>query len=236
MHPQARTFIGTRPPAPAGLANRVLRLLLVAAMLVPLSCTAYQGASKPQQGAAVGTGVGAAAGAGLGQAIGGDTEATLLGAAIGGVVGGLAGHQIASYMDRQERELRSVAARSEDLSVRRDRNVLSATFDSGFMFDLDSSQIKPGAYRQLDRVAGILQDYPQTIIQVEGHTDQSGPEEYNMRLSRRRAEAVGNALAQRGIESGRIRTVGYGESQPISSDPARNRRVELVIMPVEKQG
>jgi len=233
---QTRNFARKRPSTVKGPAIGALRLLLVPALILTLSCTAWQGASRTQQGTAVGTGVGAAAGAGLGQAIGGDTEATLLGAAIGGIVGGIAGHQISSYMDRQERDLRSVAAQSQDLSIRRDRNVLSATFDSGFMFDLDSSRIKPGAYRELDRVAGILQEYPQTIIQVEGHTDQSGPEEYNMRLSQRRAEAVGSALAQRGIESGRIRTVGFGESQPISSDPARNRRVELVIVPVEKQG
>jgi outer membrane protein OmpA-like peptidoglycan-associated protein len=81
-----------------------------------------------------------------------------------------------------------------------------------------------------------LQKYNHTAIQVEGHTDQVGSEAYNQKLSEQRAEAVRNALVQRGIDPIRIRSVGYGESQPISSNNALNRRVTLRIIPLVEKG
>jgi outer membrane protein OmpA-like peptidoglycan-associated protein len=84
----------------------------------------------------------------------------------------------------------------------------------------------------MDRVARILNKYPQTTIRIEGYTDQTGSEAYNQALSERRATAVKNALVQRGVDPARIQTVGYGESQPISSNAAMNRRVNIVIMPI----
>ena len=102
------------------------------------------------------------------------------------------------------------------------------------MFDFDSAALKPGAYSEMDRVAGILRDYPQTRIRVEGYTDQSGSEAYNQKLSERRAETVKNALIQRGVAARRIDAIGFGETMPISSDPAMNRRVELRIIPIER--
>jgi outer membrane protein OmpA-like peptidoglycan-associated protein len=101
------------------------------------------------------------------------------------------------------------------------------------MFDFDSSTLKPGAYQEMDRVAGILNKYSQTTIRVEGHTDSKGSEAYNQTLSEKRAMAVKNALTQRGVDPLRIQTVGYGESQPISSNDAVNRRVNIVIIPIE---
>lgn len=190
--------------------------------------------SKQQQGTAVGAATGAGLGALLGQVIGGDTEGTLIGAGIGAAVGGLAGNQIGAYMDRQEQALQQVAAQSEATSIQRDRDVLRATFDSEVLFDFDSASIKPGGQTEISRVANVLNQYPQTTIRVEGHTDASGPEEYNQRLSERRAQAVKNALMQQGVEEWRITTVGYGESQPISSSPAANRRVTVVIEPIRK--
>ena len=167
----------------------------------------------------------------LGQIIGRNTEATLLGAGIGAAVGGISGHQIGAYMDRQEQELRSAMAASEAASIRRTQNVLSATFQSEFLFDFDSSTLKPGAYREIGRVANVLNNYPQTTIRVEGHTDSKGSEAYNQTLSERRAQAVKSALTQKGVNLARIQIVGFGESQPISSDDAMNRRVVIVIIP-----
>lgn len=209
-------------------------MLAMICFIALTSCASWEGASKQTKGTVIGTGVGAAVGAGLGQAIGGNTKSTLAGAAIGGLVGGIAGNQIGAYMDRQEEALRAVAAQSEAMSVRRDQNVITTTFKSDVMFDLNSASLKPGAYSEIDRVATILRDYPETRIRVEGHTDQSGSETYNQQLSERRAMTVKNALIQRGVSDYRIDAIGFGETMPISSEPAINRRVEIRITPVEQ--
>jgi outer membrane protein OmpA-like peptidoglycan-associated protein len=99
------------------------------------------------------------------------------------------------------------------------------------LFDSDSSALKPGAYTEIARVADVLNRYPQTTIRVEGHTDSKGSEGYNQTLSEKRALAVKSALTQRGVDPTRIQTVGFGESQPISSDDAMNRSVVIVIIP-----
>ncbi|MEE9614960.1 MAG: OmpA family protein [Thermodesulfobacteriota bacterium] len=213
------------------MAGTAIVVVLLGSML---SCSNLQ--TRQQKGTATGAVAGAAVGAALGQAFGGDTESTLWGAAIGGVVGGIAGNQIGAYMDRQERELQAVAAESDAMSLARSRDVLTATFKSDVMFDLNSSALKPGANAELDRVARILNQYPETVIRVEGHTDASGPEAYNQKLSERRADAVKNALTQRNVNPQRIATVGFGESMPISSSAAMNRRVNIVIVPVEATG
>jgi outer membrane protein OmpA-like peptidoglycan-associated protein len=193
------------------------------------SCAGY---NQQERGTKTGALIGALGGAILGQAIGRNTAATILGAGIGAAIGGISGNQIGAYMDRQEQELRAALAQSQAASIRRTQDVLTATFKSQVLFDFDSSTLKPGAYSEMDRVARILNKYPHTMIRVEGYTDQTGSEAYNQALSERRAVAVENALAQRGVDPARIQTVGYGKTQPISSDPALNRRVNIVIIPM----
>jgi len=210
------------------MMNHVMRgtvMLTLAAML-----TACAGATKQETGTGVGAAAGAGIGAILGQAIGHNTTSTLVGAGIGAVLGGIAGNQIGAYMDRQEQDLRQV----ETASIQRDQDVLTATFKSDMFFDYDSAQIKPGAYRELDRISHVLNNYPQTTIRVEGHTDSRGSDQYNQQLSERRAMSVKNALTQRGVDARRIEAVGYGESQPISSSDAMNRRVNIVIVPIRQ--
>lgn len=211
--------------------NKTTCALLILALVTVSSCSMLE--TRKQKGTAAGAAIGAAAGAGLGQAIGRNTASTLWGAAIGAVVGGIAGHEIAHYMDQQEQELQTVAAQSEAMSVARTRDVLTASFKSDFLFDFDSAILKPGAYAELDRVARVLNQYPETVLRVEGHTDSSGPETYNQQLSERRALAVKNALVQRAVHAARIQTVGFGESMPVSSVAALNRRVIITIIPVE---
>lgn len=210
-------------------------VLLVVLMLVS-ACAGPR--NRTEKGAMIGTGVGAATGAVLGQAIGRNTESTLIGAAAGALVGGIAGGMIGNYMDRQEQEMRQALAGVEAASIQRDQNVLAVTFRSDVLFDFDSAVLKPGAYDEIDRVAGVLNNYPQTRIRVEGHTDSTGSETYNQQLSERRAMAVKNALVGRGVDPARIDVVGYGESKPIATNATEagrqlNRRVNIVITPVQ---
>jgi len=190
------------------------------------------GLTSQERGTRTGALIGTVGGAILGQVIGRNTEATLLGAGIGAALGGLSGHQIGAYMDKQEQELRAALAASEAASIQRTQNVLTATFQSEVMFDFDSATLKPGAYTEIGRIANVLNRYAQTTIRVEGHTDSRGSESYNQDLSTRRAQAVKSALVQRGVDSRRIQIVGFGESQPISSNEAMNRRVNVVIIPI----
>jgi outer membrane protein OmpA-like peptidoglycan-associated protein len=139
-------------------------------------------------------------------------------------------------MDRQEQSLRNAIATSEAASVKREQDILTATFRSEVMFDLNSSALKPGGLAEIERVARVLNDYPQTMIRVEGHTDTQGSESYNLQLSQKRAEAVKNALIQQGVDERRISAIGYGESQPISTEHAINRRVNIVISPIRQEG
>ena len=182
----------------------------------------------------MGAGVGAGVGAALGQVIGGDTESTLIGAGIGAALGGIAGNQVGRYMDLQEQDLRRAVAATESASIARDEDILRATFKGETFFDYDSSELKPGAYPELRRISDILNKYPQTMIEVGGHTDTRGSDEYNQVLSEKRADSVKTELINNGVMAQRIKAVGYGESRPISSDHAMNRRVEIIIVPIRE--
>lgn len=206
--------------------NHLIRIFVTLALAVFLTACA----SHQQTGTGVGAATGAGVGAVIGQAIGHNTKSTVLGAGIGAVVGGIAGNRIGSYMDQQEEQLRQL----EEANIQRNQDVLTATFKSDFLFDFDSADLKSGASGELGRVADVLNNYPQTTIRVEGHTDASGAVDYNQKLSERRALTVKNALVQRGVDPQRIDTVGYGKSQPISSSDAANRRVVISITPIRQ--
>lgn len=209
-------------------------------------------ATQTQTGAAVGAGVGAAVGAGVGQAVGRNTSSTLIGAAIGAAVGGIAGGAIGHYMDQQEQAMRQAVANSDAASVKREQevlaeakgdsakksiDVLTVTFKSDFLFAVDSSALLAGSYDELDRVAKVLAQYPETTIRIAGHTDSTGSEDYNQKLSERRAEAVKNALVGMGVDASRMTTIGFGETKPVASNSTeagrqQNRRVEVRIVPL----
>ena len=191
------------------------------------------------KGATYGTAGGAAAGALLGQAIGGNTKATVLGMAVGAAIGGLTGTGIGYMMDKQEQDMRNALAQSEAIAVEREGNMLALTFKSDFTFAVNSSALRSGLNAELDRVAQILAAYPQTTILVAGHTDSTGSDEYNMKLSQQRADSVKNALVQRGVAPQRISAVGYGEGQPVGDNETefgrqQNRRVEVRINPTQQ--
>jgi outer membrane protein OmpA-like peptidoglycan-associated protein len=194
--------------------------------------------TNTEKGTAAGVGIGAATGAILGQAIERNTGATLLGAAAGAVVGGIAGNMIGTYMDKQEQELQQLVAGRQGATVQRQQDNLSITMKSDVLFDSGSSLIKPGGYDEIARIADVLNRYPQTRVTVEGHTDSTGSNSLNLRLSEERARAVGEALIARGVDPGRITTVGLGASRPIASNTTEagkqlNRRVAILIVPIE---
>jgi len=212
-----------------------MKKIIITGVVIVLSATLFSCATmqtNQERGTAIGAGTGAAVGAILGQVIGGDTESTLIGAGIGAALGGLTGNQVGKYMDLQEQELRNAMAASESASIRREQDILRATFKSEAYFEYDSSRLKPGAYPELRRISDILIKYPHSRIEVAGHTDTKGSEEYNQKLSEQRAEVVANQLIYNGVSAQRIIAVGYGESRPISSNDAMNRRVEILIKPV----
>jgi outer membrane protein OmpA-like peptidoglycan-associated protein len=196
--------------------------------------------TQTQKGAVIGTGVGAAVGAGLGGAIGRSGTAALIGGAAGALAGGLTGGAIGNYMDKQEAAMRQSLANVEGASVQRNMDMLAVTFKSDVLFAVNSSALKPGAYDEMDRVARVLNQYPQTGILIAGHTDSTGSAEYNQKLSERRAEVTKNALAGMGVNPTRMSTMGYGKSRPVADNSTEagrqmNRRVEIVINPQQAQ-
>lgn len=214
--------------------QRLIAFIAAAALLAGCS----EPMSKTQKGAIIGSLAGAAAGAVVGQATGKDTRATLTGAAIGAAAGGLTGAGIGRYMDKQEEAMRQELARAEGVSVQREMNNLAVTFRSDMLFDVNSAALKPAFRDELGRVAGVVNDYPQTTLVVAGHTDSSGAADYNLKLSELRAGSVRQALVDAGVAPGRIETIGYGETMPVAdngseSGRAMNRRVNITIKPVE---
>ena len=172
----------------------------------------------------------------LGDLVGGrrDRTAKIVGAGLGG----LAGAGIGAYMDRQERELRARTA-GTDVQVTRQGDDLILNIPSGINFAYDSAEVQPQFRRTLDQVASTLAEYNQTYIDVYGHTDSTGSDAYNQQLSERRAISVADYLAGRGVQSARIATRGYGETQPVANNDtpegqAANRRVEIKIVPINE--
>ena len=215
------------------------KLICIAAALAFIFGCASQGPyTKQQKGTAIGAATGAAVGAAVGGAAASKSDRSkgiIIGGLAGAIAGGLLGNQVGAYMDRQEEALRqamAAATAADQASIQRSQDVLIATFKSDMFFDFDSAKIKPGAYAEIDRVAKVLADYPQTTIEIQGHTDSSGSEAYNQVLSERRADAVRNALMQRGIAAERMNPIGFGESQPVSSAASANRRVTIVLTPI----
>ena len=182
------------------------------------------------------TALGGLGGAGLGYLLGGligGKTARIVGAGIGGAAGGYVGYR----MDEQIRELEEVTAGTGvDVNQTPEGDGILVNFPD-VTFAVDSTSISPQMRDTLDGVAQSMVDYPDSLIDVMGHTDSTGSEQYNLDLSRRRAESVANYLVARGVSRARIETIGYGEQYPISDNStaagrSENRRVEIRITPI----
>ena len=200
-----------------------------------ISAMAFQGCdslTKTQKGA----GIGAAAGGVLGAIIGHKAGNTAVGAIIGGAVGGTAGGFIGKRMDKQAAEIKTAIPNAE---VTREGEGIIVKFDSGILFDFDSSNLKATAKDNIKTLAGSLNEYPNTEIKVIGHTDNKGTESYNLGLSEKRAAAVKAYAVSQGVPSSRLTTAGKGFAEPIADNSteagrAANRRVEIVIVANEQ--
>ncbi|SFS04590.1 OmpA family protein [Sphingomonas jatrophae] len=184
--------------------------------------------------AAIGAGVGALGGFLAGDVLGGRRDRTEK--IVGTGIGAIAGAAVGGYMDRQEQELRRKTA-GTGVNVVREGDQIKLDIPAGITFDTNSYAIKPEFRSTLDQVASTLSDYPQTIIDVYGHTDSTGNDAINVPLSQNRARSVADYLSTRGVAPARMATQGFGASQPIASNDtpdgrSQNRRVEVRIVPL----
>ncbi|SKB32442.1 Outer membrane protein OmpA [Salegentibacter holothuriorum] len=214
--------------------NRMFVILFASTLL--FSCEATKNANNKQKGAVIGSTGGAVIGGVIGNNTGDGN--TALGAIIGGVVGGAAGAIIGDRMDKQAKEIEQEIPGAE---VERVGEGINVTFDesSGVYFDTEKYNINAKSQATLNKLADIFKEYPDSNILVEGHTDNTGSETYNLTLSKNRAQAVTNYLVNNGLSSGRFNTKWYGESQPkydnsTAEGRAKNRRVELAIVANEE--
>ncbi|KQS03036.1 hypothetical protein ASG11_01130 [Sphingomonas sp. Leaf357] len=219
-------------PAPKLLIGAAMVALITVSGCVTDPETGQRSISKTALG-----GIGGALGGYLlGDIVGGrnDRTAKIVGAGLGGI----AGAGIGAYMDKQERELRARTA-GTDVQVIRQGDDLILNIPSGINFAYNSADVQPQFRSTLDRVADVLGQYRETYIDVYGHTDSTGSDDYNQGLSERRAISVADYLSGHGVQSARIATRGYGETQPIASNDteqgrAANRRVEIKIVPISQ--
>ena len=215
--------------------NRAISLLtatsLVVAIVLMQILTGCK-ANNTTKGGAIGAGAGGV----IGGVIGSRSDNTAVGAIIGAAVGGATGALIGRQMDKQAEELKKDL---EGAKVERVGEGILITFDSGLLFKTNSSELESSTKTNLTDLAGTLNKYDDTNVLIEGHTDNTGQDDYNQRLSERRAEAVQSYMVSQGVDASRLTTKGYGEGQPVAENDtdmgrSNNRRVEVAIYANEK--
>jgi outer membrane protein OmpA-like peptidoglycan-associated protein len=203
---------------------RMSLALILSVIFITSGCASW---NKTQKGAVVGT----AAGSGMGAAIGRASGNTALGTIIGAAVGGAAGAVIGNQMDKQAEEIQS---KVPEAKVERVGEGIVVEFNSNVLFGFDKSVLSHDAKAGLDKLVTVLNEYKETDIELQGHTDSRGSIAYNQSLSEERAGAVSGYLADRGVAASRMTIKGFGEMAPKydnSTDTGRseNRRVEFLI-------
>ncbi len=204
-------------------------IIVLSAALILSGCASW---NKTQKGAVVGTAAGGAMGAVIGRASGNTALGAIIGAAVGGAAGAIIGHQ----MDKQAEEIKKTVP---DAKVERVGEGIVVEFSSNVLFAFDKSNLSDDAKTSLDKLVKVLNSYPDTDIEVQGHTDSKGSKSYNQSLSERRAGTVSGYLAGKGITARRVTIKGFGETVPKydnETDDGRtqNRRVEFLITANEK--
>lgn len=212
--------------------TRVVPVVGTLLLSLPLLLGGCSSLSNTEKGAAVGAGAGGAVGAAIGKA----TGSTAKGAVIGAVLGGTGGAIIGQRMDRKAKELDEKLA---DAEVQRMGEGMVVTFDSGLLFDFNSSTLQGGARQNLREFAESMNEFEETDILVVGHTDSKGSDDYNQGLSEQRAQSAADFLIQEGLSANRIQTEGRGETEPVATNETAegrslNRRVEVAIFASEE--
>jgi outer membrane protein OmpA-like peptidoglycan-associated protein len=190
--------------------------------------------TDPNRQAKQGALIGAIGGAVAGRAIGGNNDDALKNSLAGAVAGAAAGGLIGNQLDKQEAELRQQLGNNVGINNTGDR--LIVTMPQDILFATDSASLRGDLQADIRTVGRSILQYPNTTVQVVGHTDSDGAAAYNQSLSQRRAQAVASVLMQEGVPSYRVQSIGRGEDQPIASNltsegKQQNRRVEIVILP-----
>lgn len=209
-------------------------MAILAAGTLALSACDQQTGGLSRTGA--GAGLGVLAGAAIGSQIGSrPLENALIGAGIGALAGGLVGN----FLDDQQRALQQ-DLQGTGVQVQRVEDRIVLNVPNQVTFDFDSATIRPDAFYILDSIANTLRQYEQSVVYIYGHTDSTGSAQYNQQLSERRATAVANYLASRGVQPVRLQPIGMGQDRPIASNAtpegrAANRRVEIQIVPFTQQ-
>ncbi len=221
------TTLGTK-----SLIVGVTAVLLLAGCYTSDPYSGQREVSKTAEGA----GIGALAGAVVGMLTGGDARQHRKNALIGAGIGALAGGAAGQYMDRQEARLRT-QLQGTGVSVTRNGNNITLNMPGNITFETNRADLRPAFYNVLNSVVLVLKEYDKTILEVAGHTDNTGSPQYNQALSERRASTVAQYLQSQGVNAQRVMTVGAGEGHPIASNATPdgrqlNRRVELTLEPI----
>ena len=217
---------------------KTLLAAVVASLAILSSCTTLDPYTREEKTstATKGAAIGAAAGVAVGLISGSNSHERKKRALIMGGVGALAGGGVGYYMDQQEMKLRQ-QLEGTGVSVTRMGDNITLNMPGNITFAVDSSDVSASFYAILDSVALVLNEFDKTLVEVAGHTDSTGAEQYNQELSERRASSVAAYLRSRKVLGDRLIVVGAGESYPIASNdtPAGrqlNRRVEITIVPL----
>jgi len=211
---------------------KTIRQIALILPLLGLLATGCKSMNKTQKGAVIGSAGGAVVGGVVGKVLGNTAMGVIVGATVGGVTGSIIGRK----MDKQAEEMKQVLG---DAEVKRVEEGIVVEFKDKVLFAFDKSDLNAQARANLDKLANVLKRYPDTNIEIIGHTDDRGSDTYNQGLSERRAGSAATYLRSQGIASTRITTRGMGKSDPkVSNDTdagrAENRRLEFVITANQK--
>lgn len=205
--------------------------LFLSSTLLLTSCETVQNSNHQQRGTVTGAAAGAVLGGVLGNNVGKGKNAAA-GAVLGGIIGGVAGNVIGRKMDQQAKDIQETLPGAE---VERVGEGIKVTLHENMVnFAYDSSELQSAAKANLDKLATVLTNNPDTNINIYGHTDSRGTDAYNQSLSERRANAVKAYFVAKGISASRLYAMGMGEKEPVATNDtdagrAQNRRVEFAI-------
>lgn len=207
--------------------------LSVVALSGAIALSGCTNADGTRNNTGTGVGVGAAVGALLGRAVSGPGDEAK-GTAIGGLVGAAIGGAIGADLDKQEAELR--ASLGNNVGIVNTGSQLIVSLPEAITFPVNSAVVKSSLVGSLNTLATSINNYPNTTIEVVGHTDNTGTVAYNQALSEQRARAVRGVLIGGGVNGGRVVAYGAGETRPVASNASgdgrqQNRRVEIFITP-----